>query len=71
MKKFEKGIIYFFSFIFFPIGLIVWIVSLFNQNQQFKSVGRTALYFAATSFCIQILRGVLNFVLYTNTTLNY
>lgn len=70
MRKFEKGIVYFFSFVFFPIGLIVWIVSLFNQNHHFKSVGRTALYIAAASFCIQILIGVLNFVLYTNLTLN-
>lgn len=69
MNKFEKGIVYFFSFIFFPIGLIVWIASFFNQNQQFKSVGRTALYIAAASLCIQILIGVLNFVVYTNITL--
>ncbi|BAH45721.1 conserved hypothetical protein [Brevibacillus brevis NBRC 100599] len=69
MNKFEKGIVYFFSFIFFPIGLIVWITSFFNQNQQFKSVGRTALYIAAASLCIQILIGVLNFVVYTNITL--
>ncbi|NQF14976.1 hypothetical protein HPY31_13750 [Brevibacillus sp. HB1.3] len=69
MNKFEKGIVYFFSFIFFPIGLIVWIVSFFNQNQQFKSVGRTALYIAAASLCIQMLIGVLNFVVYTNITL--
>ena len=64
MRTFEKGIVYFFSFVFFPIGLIVWIVSLFNQNQQFKSVGRTALYIAAASFCILLLIQVLSFVLY-------
>lgn len=69
MNKFEKGIVYLFSFIFFPIGLIVWITLFFNQNQEFKSVGRTALYIAAASLCIQILIGVLNFVVYTNITL--
>ncbi|ATF14012.1 hypothetical protein HPY28_18240 [Brevibacillus sp. HB1.2] len=68
MNKFEKGIVYFFSFVFFPIGLIIWVVSLFNQNQQFKSVGRTALYIATVSFCIQLLIGVLNFVVYANIT---
>ncbi|KMZ44539.1 hypothetical protein AC624_27495 [Bacillus sp. FJAT-27238] len=69
MNKFEKGIVYFFSFIFFPIGLIVWIASFFNQNHQFKIVGRTALFIAAASLGIQILIGVLNFVMYTNITL--
>lgn len=69
MNKLEKGIVYFFSFIFFPIGLIVWIASFFNQNQQFKTVGRIALYIAAASLCIQILIRVLNFVVYTNITL--
>ncbi|EJL40649.1 hypothetical protein [Brevibacillus agri] len=66
MSKLEKGIIYLFSFIFCPVGLIVWIVSMFNQNQQFKSVGRVALYVAATSFCLQLIIGVLNFVWYSN-----
>lgn len=70
MRKFEKGIVYFFSFVFFPIGLIVWIVSLFNQDRQFKSVGRTALYIAAASFSILLLIQVLSFVLYTKITLN-
>lgn len=69
MKKFEKFIIYFFSFIFFPAGLIIWLVSMFNQNQEFKSVGRKALYFAAASFCLQLLIGVLNFIVYTNIKL--
>ncbi|QDS33773.1 hypothetical protein FPS98_07080 [Brevibacillus brevis] len=68
MNKLEKGIVYFFSFVFFPIGLIIWIVSFLNQNQPFKSVGRTALYIAAVSFCIQLLLGVLNLVVYTNIT---
>jgi len=55
--------------IFFPEGLIIWLVSMFNQNQEFKSVGRKALYFAAASFCLQLLIGVLNFVMYTNIKL--
>lgn len=70
MNNFEKGIIYLFSFIFFPVGLIVWMITLFNQKQQYKSVGRTALYVAAASFFLQFLIGVLNFVWYTNATLN-
>lgn len=69
MKKFEKFIIYFFSFIFFPAGLIIWLVSMFNQNHEFKSVGRKALYFAAASLCLQLLIGVLNFIVYTNIKL--
>jgi len=55
--------------IFFLAGLIIWLVSMFNQNQVFKSVGRKALYFAAASFCLQLLIGVLNFVVYTNIKL--
>jgi len=69
MNKFEKAIVYFFSFIFFPSGLIIWLVSMFSQNQQFKSVGRTALYVAAASFALQLLIGILNFVAYTNIKL--
>ncbi|WNC16596.1 hypothetical protein [Brevibacillus brevis] len=70
MNKLEKAIIYLFSFIFFPIGLIIWIVSWFNQSQPFKRVGRTALYVAAASFCIHIIIGILNFVLYANIKLH-
>ncbi|RNB55017.1 hypothetical protein EDM57_15385 [Brevibacillus gelatini] len=65
MNNLEKGIIYLFSFIFFPVGLIVWIITVFNQNPQYKSVGRTALYVAAGSLCLQFLIRVLNFVWYT------
>jgi len=68
MSKFEKVILYILSFILFPIGVITWIISLFNQNPQMKKVGRTALYFSLASLCIQILIGVANFILYTNVT---
>lgn len=70
MNKVEKGIVYLFSFLFFPVGLIIWLVSLFNENQQFKRVGRTALYLSAVSFFIQILIGALNLSIYTNMTLH-
>ncbi|WP_289135650.1 hypothetical protein [uncultured Brevibacillus sp.] len=69
MSKFEKVILYILSFILFPVGFITWIISLFNQNPQMKKVGRTALYFSRASFCLQLLIGVANFILYTNVTL--
>ncbi|GED72363.1 hypothetical protein BRE01_60650 [Brevibacillus reuszeri] len=68
MNHFEKVILYILSFILFPIGFITWIISLFNQSQQMKKVGRTALYFSLVSFCLQILIGAANYILYTNVT---
>lgn len=63
MNNFEKVILYVFSFLFFPIGVIMWIISLFKQDLQMKKIGRTALYVAIVSFSIQIAVGVVNFVL--------
>lgn len=63
MNNFEKVILYVFSFLFFPIGVIMWVISLFKQDLQMKKIGRTALYVAMVSFSIQLSIGVVNFVL--------
>ncbi|MEJ8546958.1 hypothetical protein [Brevibacillus borstelensis] len=62
MNKLEKIIVLVFSFLFFPIGLIMWIVSMVSKNPDVKKIGRTALYAACLSFCIQIAIGIMNFI---------
>jgi hypothetical protein len=62
MNKFEQGILYVFSFFFFPIGVVMWIVTLYNQNQQMKTIGRKALYCSIAAICFYLMIGILNFV---------
>ncbi|USG64770.1 hypothetical protein NDK47_22000 [Brevibacillus ruminantium] len=68
MNKWEQIIVYLFSFLFFPIGIIVWIVSLFAQNPPLKKIGRRALFVAFASFIIFTGIGFLNFITFKTVT---
>ena len=66
MNLFEKILLYILSFIFSPIGIITWIISLFSKDPE-KQVGRICLYIALISFILLAGLGVLTF--FTTTTI--
>lgn len=68
MHSFEKAILYIFSFIFYPIGIIVWIISLFSKDPERRKIGRVCIYTALVSFILLTTLGIISF--YTITTIS-
>jgi len=68
MNLFEKILLYILSFIFSPIGIITWIISLFSKDPEKRQVGRICLYIASISFILLAGLGVLSFFTTTTTT---
>ncbi|MED0959730.1 hypothetical protein [Bacillus paramycoides] len=68
MNLFEKILLYILSFIFSPIGIITWIISLFSKDSEKKKVGRICLYIALISFILLAGLGILSFFTMTITT---
>ncbi|WP_232699950.1 hypothetical protein [Brevibacillus daliensis] len=62
MRKFEEIILYIFSFIFVPIGIIFWIITLFKEDLQIKKIGRRTMYISFVSLMLFMMIGVVNFV---------
>ena len=60
MNLFEKVLLYILSFIFSPIGIITWIISLFSKDPE-KQVGRICLYIALISFILWAGLGIITF----------
>ena len=69
MNLFEKILLYILSFIFSPIGIITWIISLFSKDPEKKQVGRICLYIALISFILLAGLGILSFFTMTTTTI--
>ncbi|AMR03760.1 MULTISPECIES: hypothetical protein [Bacillus cereus group] len=67
MNLFEKILLYILSFIFFPIGIITWIISLFSKDPK-KQVGRICLYIALISFILLAGLGIITFFTMTTIT---
>ncbi|MCC6079535.1 hypothetical protein COL28_27830 [Bacillus thuringiensis] len=68
MNLFEKILLYILSFIFSPIGIITWIISLFSKDPKKRRVGHICLYIALISFILLAGLGVLTFFTTTTTT---
>ncbi|HHK5536037.1 TPA: hypothetical protein ACQUHH_004545 [Bacillus mobilis] len=68
MNLFEKILLYILSFIFSPIGIITWIISLFSKDPERRQVGRICLYIALISFILLAGLGFLSFFTTTMTT---
>ncbi|PFM64487.1 hypothetical protein COJ48_10775 [Bacillus cereus] len=68
MNSFEKILLYILSFIFSPIGIITWIISLFSKDPEKKKVGRICLYISLISFILLAGLGILSFFTMTITT---
>ena len=68
MNLFEKILLYILSFIFSPIGIITWIISLFSKDPEKKQVGRICLYIALISFILLAGLSILSFFTMTTTT---
>ncbi|EJR65297.1 hypothetical protein IIO_01481 [Bacillus cereus VD115] len=68
MNLFEKVLLYILSFIFSPIWIITWIISLFSKNPEKKQVGRICLSIAFISFILLASLGILSFFTMTTTT---
>ncbi|MEY8349454.1 hypothetical protein AALF16_14295 [Bacillus cereus] len=66
MHSLEKAILYIFSFLFYPIGIIAWIISLFSKNPEKRKIGRVCVYTALISFVIFTTLGIITF--YSMTT---
>ncbi|MEN1934124.1 hypothetical protein AAIE21_00625 [Paenibacillus sp. 102] len=66
MHSFEKAILYTFSFIFFPVGIITWIISLFSKDPERRKAGRVCIYTALVSFIAFTTLGIISF--YSITT---
>ncbi|QDX93171.1 hypothetical protein EEL32_24315 [Brevibacillus laterosporus] len=62
MNKFGRFMLYFFSFLFFPLGIIFWLVFLLETDSSVKKFGRNCLYSALYSFALFVTIGVINFV---------
>ncbi|MGQ0453863.1 hypothetical protein ACT4UM_16795 [Bacillus sp. SS-TM] len=56
------------SFIFSPIGIITWIISLFSKDPEKKQVGRICLYIALISFILWAGLGIITFFTMTTIT---
>ncbi|PFA22549.1 MULTISPECIES: hypothetical protein [Bacillus cereus group] len=48
MHPLKKAILYIFSFIFYPIGIIAWVISLFSKDPEKRKTGRVCVYPALT-----------------------
>ncbi|MCW9132522.1 hypothetical protein OF830_16535 [Bacillus paramycoides] len=68
MNSFENILLYILSFIFSPIGIITWIISLFSKDPEKKKVGRICLYISLISFILLAGLGILSFFTMTITT---
>ncbi|PDY47183.1 hypothetical protein [Bacillus pseudomycoides] len=68
MPSFEKAILYIFSFIFYPIGIVVWIISLFSKDPERRKIGRICIYIALVSFILFTTLGIISF--YSITTIS-
>ncbi|PED06868.1 hypothetical protein [Bacillus pseudomycoides] len=68
MPSFEKAILYIFSFIFYPIGIVVWIISLFSKDSERRKIGRICIYIALVSFILFTTLGIISF--YSITTIS-
>ncbi|PEI88113.1 hypothetical protein [Bacillus toyonensis] len=68
MNLLEKILLYILSFIFSPIGIITWIISLLSKDPEKKQVGLICLYIALISFILLAGLGILSFFTTTTTT---
>ncbi|HDR7793487.1 TPA: hypothetical protein QCY19_002058 [Bacillus luti] len=68
MHLFEKILLYILSFIFSPIGIITWIISLFSKDPEKKQVGRICLFIALISFILLAALGIVSFFATTTIT---
>lgn len=66
MHPLKKAILYIFSFIFYPIGIIAWVISLFSKDPEKRKTGRVCVYTALISFVIFTTLGIITF--YSTTT---
>ncbi|HDR8362103.1 TPA: hypothetical protein QC250_000991 [Bacillus cereus] len=70
MNLFKKILLYILSFIFSPIGIITWIISLFSKDPEKKQVGHICLclYIALISFILLAGLGIITFFTMTTIT---
>lgn len=68
MHSFEKAVLYIFSFIFYPIGIIGWIISLFSKDPERRKISRVCIYTALISFILFTTLGIISF--YSITTIS-
>lgn len=62
MNTMERGVLYVISFLFFPFGFLVWLLSLVSQDPHMQKNGRIAFYIALVSVGVFIFIGVANFI---------
>lgn len=62
MNKFECFLLYFFSLLFFPLGIILGLAFLLGKDSSIRRVGRNCLFSALYSFAVLVTVGVINFV---------
>ncbi|WP_243526586.1 hypothetical protein [Bacillus pseudomycoides] len=55
--------LYIFSFIFYPINIITWIISLFSKDPERRKIGRVCIYTALISFILFTTFDILAFTL--------
>ncbi|WP_309232375.1 MULTISPECIES: hypothetical protein [unclassified Bacillus (in: firmicutes)] len=60
--------LYIFSFIFYPIGIIVWVISLFSNDPERRKTGRVCIYTALVSFILFTMLGIISVYSITTTS---
>ncbi|MDZ5606783.1 hypothetical protein U2I54_06625 [Bacillus pseudomycoides] len=68
MTHLSRYFYYTFSFIFYPIGIIAWIISLFSKNPERRKIRRVCIYTALVSFIVFSTLGIISF--YSITTIS-
>ncbi|WJE55252.1 hypothetical protein QRE66_16980 [Bacillus cereus] len=60
--------LYIFSFIFYSIGIIAWIISLFSKDPERRKIGRVCIYTALISFILFTTFDIISFYPITTTS---
>ncbi|MCI0765165.1 hypothetical protein [Bacillus sp. TL12] len=68
MQSFKKAILYMFSFIFYSIGIIVWVITLFSKDPERRKTGRVCIYTVLVSFILFTMLGIISFYSITTTS---
>nr|WP_141526412.1 hypothetical protein [Bacillus cereus group sp. N21] len=60
--------LYIFSFIFYPINIIAWVISLFSNDSERRKTGRVCIYTALISFILFTTFDIISFYSITTTS---
>nr|WP_307802534.1 hypothetical protein [Bacillus sp. XF8] len=68
MTHLSRYFYYTFSFIFYPISIIAWIIPLFSKDPESRKTGRVCIYTTLVSFIVFTTLGIISF--YAITTIS-